>query len=211
MNTESIQPNEPSASATSGDAEPVQADGEIVAYAGRWYRNARYIMSLICFALAAWFAYDGFVNWPAQNQRFDEMMARQEKPDFARHTETDLAVQKTLAVTLPLVGVGIIGWLLFNSRGCYRLKDNVLYVPGHPPVPLDAIREIDKTKFDKKGIAYLDYELEGNGKSGTIVMDDFVYDQNPTDKILDTIEKKIAPMDVGGTGTSVETPQTDSA
>jgi hypothetical protein len=210
MNTESIQPNEPSAREDSDDVEPVLPDGEIVAYAGRWYRNARYIMAIICFALAAWFAYDGFVNWPAQNQRFDEMMARQEKPDFARHTDTDLAVQKTLAVTLPFLGIGIIGWLLFNSRGCYRLKDDVLYVPGHPPVPLDAIREIDKKKWEKKGIVYLDYELEGSDKSRTIVLDDFVYDQVPTDKILETIEKSIAPPEAGASGTTVEAPQTDS-
>lgn len=80
---------------------------------------------------------------------------------------------------------------------CYRLKDDVLYVPGHPPVPLDAIRQIDKSKWDKKGIAYLDYELDSQPNApavkGSIKLDDFVYDQNPTDAIMAAIEEKVAP------------------
>jgi len=76
-------------------------------------------------------------------------------------------------------------------------EDDVLYAPGHPPVPLDAIREIDKTKWEKKGIVYLDYELEGaegtKGQSGTIVLDDFVYDQDPTDTIVKSIEAELVP------------------
>jgi hypothetical protein len=191
----------PSASAAvTAAAEP----GEIVARAGRYYRNARYVMALVCFATAAWFAYDGWVKWPHENQLIEEAKARQEKPQHTTHGELDLAVQKSLAMSLPILGLGIIVWLRFNSRGSYRLADDVLYVPGHPPVPLSAVREIDKTKWEKKGIAYLDYELDpppgggGAGKTGTIVLDDFVYQQQPTDRIMETIEKKLAPVDAEG-------------
>jgi hypothetical protein len=171
--------------------------GEIVAYAGRYYRNARYVMALVCFACAAWFAYDGWVKYPAINRQWDAMVARGEKPEFEKHSQKDLDLQQLLASVLPILGVMIIAWLLYNSRGSYRLAGDVLYAPGHPPVPLDAIREIDKTKFDKKGIAYLDYELEpsdgGKPVKGTVVLDDFVYQQQPMDKILETIEAKVAP------------------
>jgi hypothetical protein len=184
-------------SKTTDAAESPAANGEIVAYAGRYYRNARYIMAVICFALAGWFAYDGWVKYPTQNRVYDEMMLRGEKPDYTKHQDKDIDIQKTLASTLPLLGIGIIAWLLYNSRGSFRLAGDVLYAPGHPPVPLSAIREIDKTKFDKKGIAYLEYELETadgtKGDSGTIVVDDFVYQQEPMDNILKTIEAKVAP------------------
>jgi hypothetical protein len=182
---------------TASTADSPAADGEIVAYAGRYYRNARYIMAVICFALAGWFAYDGWVKYPEQNRVYDEMITKGEKPEYSKHQDKDIDIQKTLATTLPLLGVGIIAWLLYNSRGSFRLAGDVLYAPGHPPVPLTAIREIDKTKFDKKGIAYLEYELETadgvKGDSGTIVLDDFVYQQEPMDNILKTIEAKVAP------------------
>lgn len=179
---------------------------EIVAYAGSWYRKARYIMAAIVFACAAWFAYDGWVGYPKANAAHDAAVQRGEKPEKARIPDLDILLQKVLAVSLPVVGVAIIVWLRYNSRGCYRLKDDVLYVPGHPPIPLDAIREIDKSKWDKKGIAYLSYELEATGTSpqtGTATLDDFVYDQDPTDAILAAIEKKVAPEEPAAAETPV--------
>jgi len=181
----------PDAIGTAADAR-----GEIVAYAGSWYRNARYIMAAIVFACAAWFAYDGWVGYPKINAAYQAAIERKEKPAEDRKSDLDIQIQKLLAITLPIVGVLIIVWLRYNSRGCYRLKGDVLQVPGHPPVPLDAIREIDKSKWDKKGIAYLDYELAGGGgkpKTGTITLDDFVYQQEPTDAILAAIEARVAP------------------
>ena len=176
---------------------PYAPGEEIVAYAGSWYRKARYIMALIVFGCAAWFGYDGWVGYPKINAEFDAAVARGEKPAKAKLPDLDIQLQKVLALSLPILGVGIIVWLRYNSRGCYRLKDEVLYVPGHPPVPLDAIRQIDKSKWDKKGIAYLDYEIESPIESqaakGTIKLDDFVYDQNPTDAIMAAIEKTVAP------------------
>ena len=197
MESDSVTASAATGAGSSGATSSASSDVEIVAYAGSWYRKARYIMAVICFALAGWFAYDGWVNWPEQNRRYDEIVARKEKPDFTKHSDTDLVMQRALAVTLPVLALGIIGWLLFNSRGCYRLANDVLYAPGHPPVPLSAIREIDKSKWDKKGIAYLDYELDdpsgGKPKTGTIVLDDFVYQQGPTDEIVKTIEVKVTP------------------
>ena len=71
--------------------------------------------------------------------------------------------------------------------------------PGHPPIPLDAITEIDKSKWKKKGIAYLGYEVMDpaiNGvRKSTAVLDDFVYQQEPTDRIFEAIEKRLAPAE----------------
>lgn len=183
--------------------------GPIVAYAGRYYRNARYVMAVACLLLAGWFAYDGWVKWPAENQRYQEMLDRREKPDVKEHSELDLKWQKGLAMGLPVVGLGIVGWMLYRSRGCYRLADDVLHVPGHPPVPLAAIREIDKTKWEKKGIALIRYELDpadggGGPVAGTLVLDDFVYQQDPTDAILKTVETTVAPEEDGQAAAAVE-------
>lgn len=176
---------------------PAALPGEIVATAGRYYRNARYLMAAVCLACAAWFAYDGWVAWPAQNDEFDRIVADGRKPERTKHSDTDLATQRALACGLPVLAVCIVGWLLYNSRGRIRLADDVLYAPGHPPVPVDAIREIDKTKWDKKGIVYLDYELDaptgGKPTKGSVVLDDFVYQADPIHAILKAIEAKVVP------------------
>ena len=64
-------------------------------------------------------------------------------------------------VLLPVAGVAFLCWALYNSRGAYRLTGETLRVPGHPPIPLDRIEELDKDKWDKKGIAYVNYRLSG--------------------------------------------------
>ncbi|HEX8912067.1 MAG TPA: hypothetical protein VF796_06880, partial [Humisphaera sp.] len=174
--------------------DPAAAPTEIVARAGTYYRNARYLMALICFGLAGWFGYDGWVRYPAQNDAYDAAVAAGRKPEASKHTDLDITTQQLLALSLPFVGVGIIAWLLYNSRGEVRLAGDVLHVPGHPPVPLDDIREIDRAKWEKKGIAFLDYETTDPATSrpakGTLVLDAFVYQQDPVDAIFAEIERR---------------------
>jgi hypothetical protein len=67
----------------------------------------------------------------------------------------------------------------------------VITAPGHPPIPFSAIRELDKRQWDRKGIAIVKYEVDG--KTGSLTLDDFVYEQDPTDKIYDRVLAYVAP------------------
>lgn len=169
--------------------DPYAGQDVIVARAGRYYRNARYLMVLLCLGLSGWFAYDGWIGWPRENaaaiQRGEEKLPRS---DF------DILLQRILAGALPFAGLGILIRALHHSRGEYRLDGHTLHVPGHPPVPLDAITSIDKTKWDRKGIAYLHYELPGGAK-GRVLLDDIVYQQRPTDDIFAHIERYTGTAD----------------
>ena len=182
----------------------------IVARASTEYRVKRGIIVLMLVGMGAWFAYDGFYGWPKENQRVDQLTtelndARKAGKDseaskldaelgkLKKHTVTDINIQKLLAFGLPPLGIFVLVWSLYHSRGQYRLEQNTLNVPGHPPIPLDAIRSIDRTDWDRKGIAYLNYELI-NGKTGSARLDDFIYQRKPTDEIFDQIE------DFTGTG-----------
>ncbi len=195
-----------------GESRPAagEGDGEIVARPGRYYRNARYLMTLICVVLGAWFLYDGLVAWPRENDlhaqksaqletaravgdKDTESKLQEELKSIKLHGGFDIPLQRILGATLPLAGLGLLCWALYNSRGTYRFADNTLYAPGHPPVPVDAIRQIDKQKWERKGIAYIDYELAGAGGRGRIKLDDFVYEQAPTQAILARIESLVAP------------------
>jgi hypothetical protein len=208
----------PGSQSSSPSASAREAEGEIVARAGRYYRNARYLMALICIGLGLWFAYDGWVGWPKENARHAQVSAKldaaritgdkdaesklqEELKSITLHTGYDIPLQRVLAVCLPLAGAGLLCWALYRSRGHYRFADHTLHVPGHPPVPVDAIRQIDKQKWDRKGIAFIDYDVAG--KAGRIKLDDFVYEQAPTQAILARIESLVladapAPQDADG-------------
>ncbi|HEV2295639.1 MAG TPA: hypothetical protein VGR35_17460 [Tepidisphaeraceae bacterium] len=185
------------------------SSGDIVARAGRYYRNTRYIMCALLVGAGLWFAYDGWIGWPEHNRKLAEVKRRIDEAERAgdqnaaavartelgkmskEKSNSDILLQKVLALSLPPVGIGLLVWALYNSRGAYRLSGRTLHVPGHPPITFDQITRIDKRLWDRKGIAFLDYEA-GQAK-GTIKLDDFVYERQPTDQIFERIEQEIAP------------------
>ena len=184
-------------------AEPsaVPSAGPIVARAGRYYRNARYIMVLVGVVLGAYFLYDGYVGYPKKNtqiaavetelnstpketQRWYELEALQRKLGTPK-SGTDIALQKALGYLLPLASLAYLFYVLNKSRGELRLDGDVLSVPGHPAVPLSAVTSIDTRLWKKKGIAVVKYDV--NGTKGVITLDDFVYEQTATDAVYDRL------------------------
>jgi hypothetical protein len=169
-------------------SEGTASQSEIIAPPSWYpYRVKWLLMGVIMIAAGAWFLYDGFVKWPEQNR-----VAQEKGYTELPHGGYDIPLQRTIGFALPPLGVFAMCWCLYHSRGQYRLAGDTLYVPGHPPVPLDAIQTIDKTKWDRKGIAYLAYELPG-GKTGTLTLDDYIYERKPTDDILEKVEAHVAP------------------
>jgi hypothetical protein len=194
---------------------PHPEPANIVARASTEYRVKRYVIVLMLVGMGAWFGYDGFINWPRENARIEQLkkdieVARKANEEtkvsslnaelgtLKHHTDLDIFWQKALLFGLPPVGLLVLVWALYNSRGSYRLQNNILNVPGHAPIALDAIRSIDKTDWDRKGIAHIHYELP-NGTKGAARLDDFVYERKPTDDIFKHIE------DYTGTGESSAT------
>lgn len=192
---------------TAADDKPIPSQ-PIVATYGRYYRNARYIMVLAMFVMAAWFAYDGWVKWPAENQeirKVEEALKTEQsqpQPDPARikqlsdrqkelgapHTDLGILLQKLLALGLPLVAIGYLIFFLRRSRGQYVLKDDILFAPNHPPVPISAIKSIDGKLWRKKGIAFVYYE-NIQGRSGRIRLDAFIYSPKHMDDIYEVIAR----------------------
>jgi hypothetical protein len=201
---------EPQATAAPGAPAADSANPTIVARAShhwRDYRAKRLLMTVMLIAGGLWFGYDGFVAWPRQNARIEQLgkdleTARRandeptvrrldaERSGLKLYTPLDIMIQKLLCFSLPVLGIAIFAWSFHQSRGAYRLADNVLTVPGHPPVPLDAITAIDKTDWDRKGIAYLNYELPSSPPAkGRLCLDDFVYERDPTDAIFKHVQR----------------------
>jgi hypothetical protein len=192
-------------------ADDAPRQGEIVAKAGTYYRVARYVIFAVMLGMGLWFGYDGFRGYPEHNKKVDELEARRttalnrgDKDEETRilaemneigkrKSDKDIFFQKLLFFTLPPLAIALIVRWLWISRGAYRLTaDNVLHVPGHPPVPVDSITEIDRRLWDRKGIVLISYEL-ADGQKGTLKLDDFIYQREPTDEIFKRIEDQVAP------------------
>lgn len=189
----------------SGISEQTDSQQPIVARAGRYYRNTRYIMTAVLIAMGAWFGYDGFVAWPQGNARRAELEAKRlealrnndqalaqklfvEQSRYKHRSDADILLQKILCFSLPPLGIILLIRALYNSRGEYVLAGQVLRVPGHPPVPFENITSVDRRLWDRKGIAYVNYDL-GDGRRGRLRLDDFVYERAPTDEIFKRIEQ----------------------
>ncbi len=182
------------------------AQGDIVATAGSYYRNTRYIIAAACLVMGLWFGYDGFIGYPESNRKLavieaDLEIAREkqdvpqldkltaERKDLKHHTDTDIRLQRTLFYILPPLAVFLLIRWIHASRGEYRLSGDTLYAPGHPPVSLSGIRDLDKTLWDRKGIAFATYEEQG--RTGKIRLDDFVYQRPPIHAIVERIEQAL--------------------
>lgn len=161
---------------------------EIIARPGAYYRRARYAIVAIVLACGLWFAYDGWINWPREVELYNNLPHEQQIKRVIPHTNLDIAIQRYLAVALTPLSPALLALFLYLSRGQYRLKDQTLYVPGHPPVDFSAIQAIDKSLWARKGIAYVEYQLPGKPVNW-LKLDDFVYNQEATDAIVTRIER----------------------
>lgn len=167
---------------------------DLVAHRGAYYRNTRILVTSMILAMGCWFLYDGLVGYPTYNAKFDRSTPTEQHEMTQKHSDTDIQIQQGLGFGLLPLGIILGTWFFYSSRGAYRLSGNTLSIPGHPPVPLEAVRDIDKSKWDRKGIAYVDYELP-DGTLGSFRLDDFVYDRKPTDAILARIESVWKPAE----------------
>lgn len=188
--------------------EPVPPPGEYTAKAGSYYRNVRYVIFIAALALGAYFLYDGYVRYPAQNERYTELLNRQnelqeagreseaaevrrELDNYKYHSDTDILVQKILGYGLPPVAILLMARWWYRSRGRVRLDPHdTLHVPGRDPIPLASMTSMDDSLWERKGITSIDYTTSDGERR--VRLDDFVYQRGPIDKIHDRLRHLIA-------------------
>jgi hypothetical protein len=202
------------APAEAADAGEFAAGDEIIALPDPGYRWKHLIMAVLMIAGGMWFAYDGWVKWPAENRRAEQVQREKEIAEEAhqtdkveslaaelsklkKHTEMDLLIQKMLACALPAFGIFWGAWTLRETRGQYRMAGDTIEFPGHPPITFENIRRIDKRRWDRKGVAFLHYEHGNPPAPGIVKLDDFAYERKPTDEILERIEKNVVTDHTG--------------
>ena len=179
------------------DAMPPTIDppGPIVARPAKEYRIKRFLLVVLLLGYGLLSVRDGFFVYPRENEQ-----ARREHPGSAKlkHGAYDIPLNRAFGIGLPPLALLLLCWSLYSSRGQYELDLNeVLRIPGHPPIPLSAVAAVDRAKWDRKGIALIEYEVPGGAK-GRAKLDDFIYQREPTDRIFDRILASITVPDAPG-------------
>jgi len=112
------------------------------------------IYIIVCIALAAWCAYDGYFNntWI------------QEHTDSDGKAEPYLVFNKNappyLVGAAALFGV----WLFAIGNKKIIADENELIIDGKERISYDSIQKIDKTHFDSKGFFLVTYKDENEGE-----------------------------------------------
>lgn len=169
------------------DTAVSNASRDLVARADVQYRWRVYLFFLVVFGYGLWSARDGFIVWPKENAEWKAMQDRGQLPPRTLHSPFDLFLNDALGVLLPTLSLPMFLWLMYRSRGEYRLSGDTLHLPGHPPIPLEKIESLDKTRWDRKGVASIDY-LDPTGAKRTATLRDMVYHRPTTDEIVSRIE-----------------------
>ena len=155
-------------------------------------------MFFMIFGIAAWFLTDGYIFWPKEAERHaeferiaekliesgeaedrestkvrlawqryaDEKDYRQDIPE--ERTEAAIREQRVIGWTLMVIAAGFGVWIAWNHRLSVRAEGDTVIGASGQRVELDAIREIDRRKWKKKGIAYAIHETDGKRKRLTL-------------------------------------------
>jgi hypothetical protein len=137
------------------------------------------IYIIICIALAAWFAYDGYINQKFIDKHTDEngkpnstLIFNQKSPPF-------------FAAAAVLFGVYL--FVIKNKK--LVTDENELVFSAKDKIPYDSIQSINKTYFDKKGFFVITHK-DQHGKEIHRKISDRNYDNLAA--ILDHLVAKIS-------------------
>ena len=167
--------------------------------------------------VAGWFVYDGAITWPAEAERYaeykvmaDAMIAsgevkNEEAPEITlawkdiakekgypqkvpkERTDEDISGQFKWATGVGICGFAFLGWVFWNQTLKIRSDDEFVYSARGKKVPWSAFTEVDRKKWEKKGIAVAHYSYDG--KDGSMVLDDYKF--APAEDIIIEIERRL--------------------
>jgi hypothetical protein len=185
------------------------------------WRQRMIFMALMLNGSGLWFCYDGYIAWPAEEQRHQQLVtltagivATDEKPTdknpevvrawaayaaanklpekLPKHRSPgDLAGQRITGGIFMAIGLTFIGWVALQHRKSVRADGDIITGAEGQTVHFDSIVEMDRRKWAKKGIAYAIYEVDG--KRRRLCLDDHKF--IGCEAIILEAERRIAARD----------------
>lgn len=87
------------------------------------------------------------------------------KPDMPKErTDASIREQRMIGWVMMTGSVFFGLWVLWNHKLCVRAEGEIVIGTSGQRVELDSIVKIDRKKWEKKGIAYAIYEVDGKQK-----------------------------------------------
>lgn len=179
---------------------------EIVTTLSRQWRNRILFQTVFFIGFGCWFYYDGAVGYPRHNDRLAQFAAAKARGEAAEwrafaekqgwagqdhpdpYTADDLKVQYVLGTICVVGGLLALAWFLVSRRQKLTFDGQTVCGVYGQRVALEAFVEVDKRKWDRKGIAYAFYEEDGKRRRLTI--DDYKFVGG--EDILQHVEARLA-------------------
>jgi hypothetical protein len=177
------------------------------------------VIGAMMLLFSGWFCYDGFVKYPLQQEiwgSYNQVVVDnpgdpiEQARLWAEHagakgwpTDTpkkkvedkDILTQKIIAAITAPVGIYFLATFILTRGRWVEADEQGVRISSGQQMDYASIKSIDKSRWQRKGIALVHYE--SNGQAGRILLDDWKYDREPTKRILEVIEER---MPGGGGG-----------
>eukprot|EP00752_Nemacystus_decipiens_P016140 g14433.t1 len=188
------------------------------------YRNRLLIIAFGAMLYAAWCLYDARIGYPdkiaahdafkqVQND-YPETWRTEQWPEVAKEngwdptkepdekSKGDITTQwLQFAIVFPIGSYCLFSVLIW-SRKYIGADDSTFYANGGVEVPFEQITRIDASRWERKGIARVYYDL-GSGQ-GNVLIDDFKFDRQPANAIFNRIKDAIDADKLEGLSESTE-------
>ncbi len=183
-------------------------------YTPGYFRRFLWI-ALACAAFAGWCFYDGLVVYPkkldqakvywaldeaTRDKQWRDITAANQwppsPPDPTKEINGKIQSQFFMAGVCIVIGTFcLLKWLLAKGSWVENTETGLRTSRGKQ-VQFDQIESIDKTRWEKKGIAKIRYQ--DNSKAKSFVLDDFKYDRAVMGKILRLVESHLSAEQIVG-------------
>jgi len=176
------------------------------------YRWRLVLISVAMVAFGCWSLYDWKIAYPQKQVRYEAFMQlKADNPDASTEqlwleyaptqgwstkvptgkTPQDIFTQLIMAlITLP-IGLFFTAKFLIESRHWVAMDDQGVTANGGRVAPWDSMTGLDKTKWQRKGIALLSYD--DGGRTRTILLDDFKADRQAIKTIVTAVDMRLNP------------------
>lgn len=181
-----------------------------------WRRRMLFLGAMI-WGSALWFAYDGYIAWPAEEERYQQLVVltadivpegkkpKKDDPEVKRlweayaaehdlkskvpknRTDGALSFQRWTFGVMALAGVIFTLWVLRQHQKNVRAEGEDIFGADGEQITFAEIVDIDRSKWPTKFIAYAIYERDG--KRRRLCLDDHKY--VGAEKIILEAEKRL--------------------
>jgi hypothetical protein len=184
------------------------------------------IMAAICIGAGLWFAYDGFIGYPANlpaAKAYDEIRdlndaelriekwkelaeqnnwSKRPPEKSAEEIENDIVGQYFWMTLCFLAGIPAVYYYLSSKGNWVESTETGLTTSWGQTVDFSKVTELNKKRWEKKGIAKATYQTDSGNRM--FVFDDFKYEREPLGEILKSLEAKLDREAIVGGPTEAE-------